>query len=159
MKLYRLEKKQLLPITLTEAWDFFSNPANLKLITPSSLGLEFTSELPERTYAGLLITYRVRPVLGIALNWVTEITHVDEPHSFIDEQRFGPYRFWHHRHLFTEIEGGVEVRDLVHYGLPMGALGRLANTLVVRRQLEDIFSFRSSFLEKHFGTLTGEIIR
>jgi ligand-binding SRPBCC domain-containing protein len=152
MKLYRLRFTQKLPIHLSQAWDFFSNPANLSRITPAWLNFEVTSDLPERMYAGMLITYRIRPIAGLPLSWVTEITHVDEPYSFIDEQRFGPYRFWHHRHLFREKSDGIEVEDVVHYALPLGVIGRLINRLIIRRRLEEIFEFRRRALEEIFAT-------
>ena len=151
MKLHRLETVQRLPVTLDEAWRYFSDAGNLAKITPPSLGFEVTSPLPGRVYAGLIITYRVRPLFGVPVNWVTEITHVDEPRLFVDEQRFGPYRFWHHQHFFREAAGGTEVRDLVHYALRGGPLAGLADALLVRRRLEEIFSFRREVLARMFG--------
>jgi len=102
---------------------------------------------------GMIVTYSIRPLLGIPVHWVTEITHVREPNLFVDEQRFGPYRFWHHQHHFREVDGGVEMEDLVHYGLPFGGIGRLLGGSHVRRQLAGIFSFRKTFLEETFGTM------
>lgn len=153
MKLHQLHRIQRLPVSIETAWDFFSNPKNLPLITPSSLALEITSELPEKMYAGMLITYNVRPVWGIPVTWVTEITHIAELHLFVDEQRFGPYAFWHHKHFFKKIEGGVEVLDIVHYALPLGILGKLVNKLLVRNELERIFNYRRQVLEDLFGRL------
>ena len=120
MNLHVLEREQRLPIPLDQAWDFFSNPRNLSRITPPDMGFELLSTPPERMHAGMLVIYRVRPLLHVPITWVTEITHVDEPHRFVDEQRFGPYRFWHHQHLFRPIPGGVEMSDIVHYALPPG---------------------------------------
>ncbi|HEX6037094.1 SRPBCC family protein [Longimicrobium sp.] len=151
MKLYTLEREQRLPIPLETAWDFFSDARNLARITPPSMGFEVTSKLPERMYAGMIITYRVRPLLGVPVTWVTEITHVDEGRLFVDEQRFGPYRFWHHQHLFREFPGGVEVGDIVSYALPPGA-GPVRPLLVTPR-LESIFDYRREVLTKMFGTL------
>jgi ligand-binding SRPBCC domain-containing protein len=151
VKLYELHYKQRLPLSPGEAWDFFSNPHNLPLLTPPSLDFRITSDTPETTYAGMIITYRIRPVLNLPLSWVTEITHADPPHFFVDEQRFGPYAFWHHRHRFTPAEGGVEIDDHVHYGLPFGWAGRAANRLTVGRRLEEIFRFRREYLERRFG--------
>lgn len=153
MKLHRLHAAQRLPISLEEAWAFFSRPENLPLITPPWLNFETTNEVGERMYAGMIITYRVRPVLGVPLRWVTEITHVDAPHYFVDEQRFGPYRFWHHQHFFRPVPGGVEVEDLVHYALPLGPLGRAAHPLTVQPQLQEIFDFRRTALTERFGVL------
>ena len=120
-----LREVQRLPISVPEAWSFFSDPRNLPRITPPSLGLEVTSDLPGKMYPGMIVTYRVRPIPGVPVDWVTEITHVREPSLFVDEQRFGPYRFWHHEHHFREVEGGVEMVDLVLYALPLGGIGRV----------------------------------
>lgn len=113
MKMYTLKAEQVIPISLDVAWDFFSNPNNLPKITPSWLNLKVTSDLPDKMYQGMIITYKVYPVFGIPQNWVTEITTVKEKNFFIDEQRFGPYKFWHHQHHFKEINDGVEMRDIV----------------------------------------------
>lgn len=153
MKIYQLERKINLKMDIKEAWEFFSNPNNLPLITPPSLNLKITSELPDKMYTGMIITYTVAPVMNIPMTWVTEITHVDEPHFFIDEQRFGPYKFWHHQHKFTQIEGGVEATDLVNYALPIDPLSRMANELMVKSQLNEIFDFRSEYLSDRFGLL------
>ena len=153
MKIYKLERKIRLKITMDEAWDFFSNPNNLPVITPPSLNLNINSELPDKMYEGMIITYTVAPILRIPMTWVTEITHVDEPNFFIDEQRFGPYKFWHHQHEFKEIDGGVEASDLVHYALPLDPLGRIANELIIKKQLNEIFNFRSEYLYERFGTI------
>lgn len=153
MRLHRLETRQTLPCTLAQAWAFFADAANLARITPASLGMVVTSELPERMYAGMLITYRIRPLFGVPLTWVTEITHVDEPHRFVDEQRFGPYRFWHHEHHFRAVPGGVEMLDRVHYALPPGG-GPLRRLLVAPR-LEEIFAHRRGVLAEIFGPRAG----
>lgn len=151
MKLYVLDRTQRLPIPLAQAWDFFSDASNLARITPPDMGFEVTSALPERMYAGMIVTYRVRPLMGIPVQWVTEITHVQEPFLFVDEQRFGPYRFWHHQHLFREVPGGVEMRDIVHYALPPG--GGAARRWLVTPRLEQIFAHRHKVLEEKFGVL------
>jgi ligand-binding SRPBCC domain-containing protein len=151
MKLHRLETIQRLPVTLNEAWRYFSDASNLAKITPPSLGFEVTSPLPDRVYAGLIITYRVRPLFGVPVNWVTEITHVDEQRLFVDEQRFGPYRFWHHQHHFRAVDGGVEMTDIVHYALPPG--GGIARGLIVAPRLKQIFDYRREVLERTYGTL------
>jgi ligand-binding SRPBCC domain-containing protein len=150
MKIYTLEQKQFLPIPLAEAWNFFSDPHNLKEITPPSMDFRVISETGHETYAGQIIQYTVKPMFGIPVRWVTEITHVREPYFFVDEQRFGPYTFWHHQHLFSEVPGGVEMRDIVSYGLPFGPLGRLVRELVVKHQLERIFGYRRKVLEQRF---------
>lgn len=151
MKLLKLEKVQRLPIGIDKAWDFFSSPANLSEITPPDMGFTVTSDVPKEMYAGLIITYKVKPIFNISVNWVTEITQVNKPYHFIDEQRFGPYKLWHHSHFFKEIDGGVEMKDLVWYGLPMGFLGRLFEPIMVKPRLEHIFNFRFEVLDKKFG--------
>ena len=148
---YLLKEVQRLPISLPEAWRFFSDPRNLPRITPPSLGLEVTSDLPGEMYPGMIITYLVRPIPWVPVGWVTEITHVREPSLFVDEQRFGPYRFWHHEHHFREVEGGVEMEDIVHYALPFGKIGAIFGGSFVRRRLAEIFAFRRRFLEREFG--------
>lgn len=147
-----LKTIQRLPIDIKTAWDFFSSPDNLKVITPEKMGFEVTSEYrEERMYPGMIITYKVHPLFGIPLNWATEITHVEDYKYFVDEQRFGPYKFWHHQHKFYEIEGGVEMVDILHYKVGFGFIGRIMNFLVVKRQLEQIFGFRYRKLEEMFG--------
>ncbi len=149
--LYQLYRKQVLPISLEEAWEFFSSPFNLKKITPPDMGFEVKLISPEqKMYAGMIIAYKVRPLLGIPMNWVTEITHVREPYFFVDEQRFGPYSFWHHQHHFRKVREGVEMEDLVSYKIPLGLLGKIANALFVRKRLEYIFDYRYKILEQIF---------
>lgn len=151
MKVYTLNKKQFLPITLNQAWDFFSSPVNLKKITPEYMGFKITSDLGDgKMYPGQIISYVVTPVLGIPMSWTTEITHVLDKKYFVDEQRFGPYSFWHHQHWFREVEGGIEMTDIVNYSLPLGLLGRIANSLFVKNKLQEIFDFRESVVNKYF---------
>ncbi len=151
MKIYSLTKKQFLPISLDQAWDFFSSPINLKKITPEYMGFEITSDLGDgKMYPGQIITYVVTPVLGIPMSWATEITHVVDKKYFVDEQRFGPYTFWHHKHWFKTVEGGVEMTDIVNYGLPLGFLGRIANSLFVKSKLEEIFGYREKVADTMF---------
>lgn len=150
MTVYSLHQHQFLPISLNAAWKFFSDPHNLKNITPPSMDFRVVSETGHATYAGQIIQYTVKPMFGIPVRWVTEITHVKEPYFFVDEQRFGPYTFWHHQHLFTEVPGGVEMTDIVSYALPFGPLGRLVRYFIVRKQLEAIFGHRRAVLQKLF---------
>lgn len=151
MKIYTLSKKQFLPISLDQAWAFFSAPINLKKITPEYMGFEIISDLGDgKMYPGQIISYIVTPILRIPLRWTTEITHVVDLKYFVDEQRFGPYAFWHHQHWFTEVEGGVEMSDIVNYGLPLGFLGRIANSLFVEHQLKKIFEYREIAVAKIF---------
>ena len=152
MATYSFQTIQRIPITLELAWDFFSNPANLQRITPGEMGFEIVSTFHGATmYPGQLIEYTVKPLLGIPLYWMTEITHVQDMQYFIDEQRFGPYSLWHHQHHFKAIEGGVEMTDIVHYRIPLGPLGDFANTLFVRAKLKKIFDFRYEAVENLFG--------
>jgi ligand-binding SRPBCC domain-containing protein len=150
MKTYRLVHCQRLPTDLQTAWGFFSDPANLRLITPPWLDFTITSPLPETIYAGLIITYRIRPMAGIPVSWVSEITHMAAPHFFVDEQRHGPYRFWHHQHRLTTVDGGVENRDEVHYRLPGGPIGIGLHAVMIRRRLDAIFRFRRHALKRIF---------
>ncbi|MFT4535810.1 MAG: ligand-binding SRPBCC domain-containing protein [Saprospiraceae bacterium] len=147
-KLYRIETEQFIPISLNEAWDFFSSPNNLKEITPDHMGFKITSKSNEKMYPGMLITYIVTPLLGIGMRWCTEITHVKNKSYFIDQQRFGPYNMWHHQHHFEEVEGGVMMRDIVNYGIPLGILGQIANSIMVKSQLKEIFEYRVQAVEK-----------
>ena len=151
MTLHTLEQEQTLPITLAEAWEFFSSPANLDEITPDDLGFKITSPLTGKMFDGQIITYRVRLAPLVHVTWVTEIKCVEEGRAFVDEQRFGPYKFWHHRHEFVEAPGGVLMRDKVHYALPFGPFGAIAHALFVRRKLEWIFNFRRELLTRRFG--------
>jgi ligand-binding SRPBCC domain-containing protein len=155
-KVYHLKKIQRIPASMEEAWDFFSKPDNLKEITPPKLGFEIISKHHgNRVYAGQIIEYRVRPVLGIPLYWMTEITHIQERQYFIDEQRFGPYSLWHHQHHFKAVDGGIEMTDIVHYKLPLWILGDFANRIMVKSQLEEIFDFRFEAVERRFGKFLG----
>ncbi len=151
MKIHTLRQEQILPIPIEEAWEFFSSPANLDAITPSDLGFEITCDLPPRMFEGQIITYRVKVAPLVWLPWVTEIKCVEDGRSFIDEQRFGPYKFWHHRHAFEPVDGGVLMTDHVHYALPFGPFGEIARALFVRRKLEWIFGYRKKWLAERFG--------
>ncbi|RBL94233.1 SRPBCC family protein [Chitinophaga flava] len=149
---YLLQQTQFIPAPLEVVWDFFSNPNNLERITPAYMRFRVTSPPYEgRVYPGQMITYTVCPIARIPMEWVTEITHVQQHDYFVDEQRVGPYRLWHHGHHFVEVPGGVQMQDTVHYRLPLGWLGRLAHVLFVRRQLENIFAYRLRVVEDLFG--------
>ena len=153
MKIYRLHSKQKLPISVDEAWDFLSDPKNLKTITPEYMGFNIITGADRPMYAGQIIQYIVTPILGIKTKWVTEITHVQDKHYFVDEQRFGPYSLWHHKHFIHEIEGGVEMEDIIDYKVPLGFLGQLFHPILVKPKLDEIFNFRKQKLEATFGTL------
>lgn len=149
--LHCLKRTQSLPIGLPEAWTFFSNPANLGRITPDWLAFSLTCPPLSVMYAGQILTYTIRPFPGLLLRWVTEITHAREPFFFVDEQRIGPYRFWHHQHIFQETKGGVEMSDIVHYALPLGPIGNLIHAVWVRRRLHGIFDYRREILADIFA--------
>jgi len=152
MSLQYLQSSQKLPVTLDEAWNFFSSPGNLKIITPDYMDFKVTSKgADEPIFEGMLISYIVRPILGIPLEWVTEIKHIKDKAYFIDEQRFGPYSLWHHKHSFKEINGGVEMTDTLHYKVPFGILGNAANALFVRKKVNQIFDYRTKKLAELFG--------
>lgn len=145
--IYTLRRTQVIHRPLEECWSFFSNPANLSRITPPKLRFQVQSELPAEIHTGLMIQYFVSPLLGIPMSWLTEITQIQKPHYFVDEQRIGPYRLWHHEHFFQCVDTEhTEVRDLVHYVPPLGPLGAILNKLLIRPQLEAIFDFRETQL-------------
>ena len=151
MAYYQLHKTQFISASIREVWDFISSPENLKVITPEYMGFEVTSKnLPEKMYPGMIISYTVKPLLGIKMIWVTEITHIEEMKYFIDEQRIGPYSLWHHQHFIEPSGTGVLMTDIVTYSPPLGFAGALANHLFIRKQLDAIFNYRSAILEKHF---------
>ena len=150
MKIYTLKKTINIDTDLKTAWDFFSSPKNLGAITPDFMKFKITSQNEEKMYQGQIITYFVRPVLNIPIQWVTEITHVEDLKYFVDEQRFGPYKFWHHKHFFNKTDSGIEITDIVHYALPFGFLGRIANSLTVQKKLEHIFNYREQKIKEIF---------
>lgn len=159
MAVYSIKTIQKIPQPLEKAWQFFSNPANLQAITPNHLGFKILSRHHgDVMYPGQIIEYSVRPLLGIPVYWMTEITHVQDQRYFIDEQRYGPYRMWHHQHHFRPIDGGVEMTDIVHYKMPFSIIGKMANSLLVKDQLRKIFFFRFTKTEEFFGKWPGEVI-
>ena len=151
MKIFKLKYSQKLPISLNEAWDFLSSPSNLELITPKSMDFKITDYDKKKAYPGQIIQYTVKPLLGIEINWVTEITQVQDKEFFVDEQRFGPYSFWHHKHFIKEIENGVLMEDVIHYKIPLGPIGVLLNFLFINSKLKSIFKYRKQELIKTFG--------
>ncbi|HEY3406508.1 MAG TPA: SRPBCC family protein [Ohtaekwangia sp.] len=151
MKIYSLSRKQVLPISLEQAWKFFSAPENLLKITPNNMGFHILySSGGDTLYAGKIIIYRIRVLPFYTTTWVTEISHVQEPHYFVDDQRSGPYALWHHQHHFKKVDAGVEMTDEINYAIPFGFIGRLANWLFVGRQVNAIFNYRFRILETHF---------
>lgn len=149
-----LKRTIKLPISVDKAWDFFSDPRNLQVITPDNMGFTITSEFfKDKMYAGQIITYKVSPMLGIKMNWMTEITQVKDKEFFIDEQRVGPYKIWHHQHHFKAIDGGVEMTDIIDYVVPLGFLGRLVEPILVQGKLKDIFDYREKKMDELFGVM------
>ena len=151
MAFYQFQREQHINSTIQEVWNFMSSPQNLKRITPDSMGFDIlTSDLPEEIYPGMIISYNVRPLFGIPTTWVTEITHVVPQKYFVDEQRVGPYSLWHHQHIIESVSNGVLMTDIVSYKPPLGPLGSIANTLVIRKKLNQIFDYRKKALEEIF---------
>lgn len=151
MKIYNIHTKQNLPISKEKAWEFLSSPENLKAITPEYMSFDILSGADRPMYAGQIIQYIVTPILGIKTKWVTEITHVVKGEYFVDEQRFGPYALWHHKHFIKEIPGGVEMEDSIDYKVPMGILGQLVHPFLVKPKLNEIFEYRRKKLIELFG--------
>jgi len=154
MPFYQFEQTQKIPASIDAVWDFVSSPMNLKEITPSYLGFLVTSKQGDlKMYPGMIITYKVSPLFGIKLSWMTEITHVKDKDYFVDEQRVGPYKLWHHQHKIVAINGGVLMTDIVTYQPPFGFLGAIANTLIIKNKLKEIFDYRTIAVEKRFGKM------
>lgn len=151
MPVKTLTSTQVLPISMDLAWNFFSSPVNLNEITPADMTFRIISKLPDKMYPGLIIIYKVSPMFNIPMTWVTEITQVQEQRYFVDEQRKGPYRMWHHEHHFVEVEGGVEMTDILHYDVGKGIFGRIASWLFVDKRVREIFEFREKKLRELFG--------
>jgi ligand-binding SRPBCC domain-containing protein len=152
MAFYQFHKTQTINCSIEEVWKFISSPKNLKEITPDYMGFEITSRnLSEKMYPGMIISYSVKPLLGIKMLWVTEITHVEEMRYFVDEQRIGPYSMWHHQHFIEPYDKGVLMTDIVSYSPPFIFLGALANKIFISKQLDSIFNYREKELEKHFS--------
>lgn len=152
MAFYQFKQEQFIPASIDEVWNFISSPANLKVITPDYMGFDITSgDVPEKMYKGMIISYKVAPVLGIKTTWVTEITHIKDKEYFVDEQRVGPYALWHHQHFIEPKENGVLMKDIVSYAPPMSFLGAIANTLMISSKLKEIFDYRTLAVEKKFG--------
>jgi ligand-binding SRPBCC domain-containing protein len=152
VSVHRLTRAQTIHASEEDCWAFFSNPLNLARITPASLDFRIKSELPREIYPGLMIEYQVRPLLGIPVTWLTEITHVEPRRYFVDEQRVGPYKVWHHEHFFRPVgEGRMEICDTVYYAMPMGWLGDIVHELVVKGELREIFGYRERAVREIFG--------
>jgi len=154
MAFFQFKRQQEVATTLPEIWDFISSPRNLKEITPAYMGFDIiTEDLAEKMYPGMIISYKVSPLMGIKTDWVTEITQVRELEYFVDEQRIGPYNLWHHQHMLEPSEKGVLMKDIVTYAPPFGILGRIANQLFIKNKLFEIFNYRTLALEKRYGSV------
>jgi ligand-binding SRPBCC domain-containing protein len=153
LKLYQIKTKQKLPISVDKAWEFLSNPKNLKEITPKHMNFKILSGADRSIFAGQIIQYKVTPMLGISTKWVTEITHVKDKEYFVDEQRFGPYALWHHKHFIKKIDGGVEMEDVIDYKIPFGIIGQIAHPIIVKNKLKQIFKYRENKLKELFGEI------
>lgn len=152
MAVFQFYKEQKIPTGIDEIWDFISSPANLKKITPDYMGFDISSDyLPKEMYPGMMISYRVKPIFNIKMNWLTEITQMQEKVFFIDEQRLGPYRIWHHEHRISKIEGGVRMTDLITYKPPFGFIGNLVNGFMIEKKIKEIFKYREKALIEIFG--------
>lgn len=152
MKIYSKNWVEEMPISLKEAWDFFSRPENLDLLTPDEMRFEITSKVKGvEMYEGMLIEYKVAPILNINMHWMTEITHIKEGEYFIDEQRFGPYTLWHHEHHFEATDNGVKMIDKLYYAIPFGPIGRIANWIFVNNKIEEIFHYRKQKIAELFN--------
>ncbi len=155
MMVNKLFYSQKLPISIDEAWDFLSSPNNLKLITPESMNFKIIDWDKKKAYPGQIIQYTVSPVLGLKIKWVTEITQVIKNSYFIDEQRFGPYSFWHHKHFIKEIDNGILMEDVIHYKIPFGFIGKILNKIYVQNKLDKIFKYRENKLNEIFGNYSN----
>lgn len=152
MKLYKIETVQHINTTIEECWDFFSSPKNLETITPDNMSFVIQDFDEKRMYPGQIITYTLKPLLGIKVSWVTEITVAKENEYFIDTQLFGPYKLWHHKHFFEPAETGVKMIDIVHYALPFGFLGRIMNKWIVENKIKSIFDYRRHKIDEIFNS-------
>ncbi len=151
MKVYKKEWNQFIPRPLDEVWEFFSRPENLNEVTPKEMNFEILSDIANQPmYEGMIINYKVTPLLGIKMRWTTEIQRIKQGKYFVDEQRFGPYAMWHHEHHFEEKDGGVYMKDLLHYAIPFGPIGNIANWLIVDNKIEEIFAYRFKAVEERF---------
>ncbi len=148
---YQLKREQFIHTDIETLWNFVSSPSNLKRITPQSMGIKITtSNAAEIIYPGMIITYKIYPILNIPLNWITEITQIKTLRFFVDEQRMGPYKMWHHQHIFKEQDGGVLMTDIVTYIPPFGIFGDILNSLFIKKQLNSIFAYRFKAMDNFF---------
>ena len=152
MGFYQFNREQFIDKPIEEVWDFISSPKNLKTITPDYMGFDITSEdTPEKMYQGMIISYKVSPILGIKTTWVTEITHLEKLKYFVDEQRVGPYKLWHHQHILEPKNKGTLMKDIVSYQPPFGMIGSIANELIIKNKLKEIFAYRTKIIDELFN--------
>jgi ligand-binding SRPBCC domain-containing protein len=152
MAFYQFNKQQKINCSVDELWQFISSPSNLKEITPDYMGFDIvTKNLPDKMYPGMVICYKVSPLFGIKTTWVTEITQLVEKKYFVDEQRVGPYSIWQHQHIIEPIENGTLMTDIVSYAPPLGFIGAIANSLIIKKKLNEIFDYRTEAVEKRYG--------
>jgi len=152
MAMQRITDELLIPIPLDEAWDFFTNPRNLAKLTPKEMNFRHVFEPDaERVYKGMYLVYKVSPIGGIPLTWVTEITEVLPKKRFVDDQINGPFAKWHHIHEFEDRGDQTLIRDILYYEMPLGFLGSMAHWLFAKKQVAQIFSFRKERMEELFG--------
>lgn len=152
MKVYTKKTEQIVNASIEDCWSFFSSPKNLQKITPANMGFKITEFDESPMYAGQIIQYKVTPLFGIPLSWMTVITVVKKNHYFVDEQHFGPYQLWHHKHFFEATENGTKMTDLIHYALPLGFIGRLMNRFIVEKKLNEIFDYRTVKINEMFNS-------
>jgi ligand-binding SRPBCC domain-containing protein len=138
-------------MTIQDAWSFFSSPYHLNDITPDFFHVTITSKVPEKIYAGLMISYQMKAVFGIPMNWLSEVSHCDEPKRFVYEQRIGPFKFWSHEVCLTQQQNGLLLEDIMFYAMPVGWLGQLINTVLIADKLNRIFDTRHTYLQSKFG--------
>lgn len=150
MSLTQLFYEQKINTDLDNLWKFISSPKNLSKITPSYMDFKILSKVPNEMYEGLIISYTVKPILGVKMNWVTEITHIKDRKYFVDEQRKGPYKMWHHEHILIETDNGIIMKDIISYIPPFGVLGQILNVFFIKKQVEGIFKYRTEVLNKIF---------
>ncbi len=145
-------KKQLIKTDVDNLWDFMSSPKNLDMITPKEMKFNIKSNNGnKKMYEGMIITYTITPLLNIPLNWITEITHIKKNKYFVDEQRIGPYKMWHHEHIFEQKEDGILMTDIITYVPPMGVLGKIANFLFINKKVNNIFDHRKKIIDQLFN--------
>ena len=150
MSLTQLFYEQRINTDIDNLWKFISSPKNLSKITPSYMDFKILSKIPDEMYEGLIISYTVKPILGVKMNWVTEITHIKDKKYFVDEQRKGPYKMWHHEHILIKTDNGIIMKDIISYIPPFGILNKILNILFIKRQVKGIFKYRTEVLNKIF---------